>query len=445
MAPCPAQGSRTLHPSKAAQSPPPLSAVRRDERGYVGGAWGWGAPDTDTQAGAWQGGFTPGQAGARHGVASRTFSAAGQDPPHRPGPSLLTHHPHCWAPPAWAEGPCPARLCPGAMGGFGTAIVGTGLGPGASLQHHPAPVGAGPEAGWGACPVGDPAPARAPPRKGTGHTAPPPCRAQLPSLPAWGATPHGPPHPGWGLPLGKSPSPCLGPGTVASARHRVALREGRAALGGEQSPGAVGGTSPGSPGAGLGVPGCSRRGWGGGRSHHEAVCGLGDALGALDHGWALLAPQQLVVLKEALVAGDPMGAVGERQEPWGGKGGRHGAGRAHEGGTWGQGRACTRGGMGHAAGAGQGSWREVGAPQQGWGSGPGVGGARSGDQGGRGWGQGQMVGPGVKGRGRDQGRAAEAGGCGGRCVGAGWALAGRGALGWAGGPGTHRSPRRGRP
>jgi len=62
-----------------------------------------------------------------------------------------------------------------------------------------------------------------------------------------------------------------------------------------------------------GGPHCSGRGRGG-PSRRQVVGRLGGALGPLDDGRALLPPQQLVVLEEALVAGHPVGAVGEGQE-----------------------------------------------------------------------------------------------------------------------------------
>lgn len=55
-------------------------------------------------------------------------------------------------------------------------------------------------------------------------------------------------------------------------------------------------------------------------SRCEVVSRLGGNLCPLDHRLALLPPQQLVVLEEALVAGNPMRAIRECQETWGGKG-----------------------------------------------------------------------------------------------------------------------------
>lgn len=55
-------------------------------------------------------------------------------------------------------------------------------------------------------------------------------------------------------------------------------------------------------------------------SRCQAVGRLGGALGPLDDGRALLPPQQLVVLKETLVAGHAVRAIGEGQETCGGEG-----------------------------------------------------------------------------------------------------------------------------
>lgn len=114
---------------------------------------------------------------------------------------------------------------------------------------------------------------------------------------------------------------------------------------GRGTPGPAGGVA----GSAVVLPPCGARA----PSRREVVGRLGGALCPLDHRLALLPPQQLVVLEEALVAGHPVRAVGERQEPWGGKGresrgreqrtrgpglGRQG-GTHREGSTAGQGRA----------------------------------------------------------------------------------------------------------
>lgn len=59
--------------------------------------------------------------------------------------------------------------------------------------------------------------------------------------------------------------------------------------------------------------------WEGMTSRCQAVGRLGGALGPLDDGCALLPPQQLVVLKEALIAGHAVRAIREGQETWGGE------------------------------------------------------------------------------------------------------------------------------
>lgn len=94
----------------------------------------------------------------------------------------------------------------------------------------------------------------------------------------------------------------------------------------------------------------------GGRHRAPSCCQVvgrfGGTLGPLDDGWALLPPQQLVVLEEALVAGHPVGTVREGQETWTGEGraGTEGAGSStHWGQGWdGEGRAGDAG-WGHAS------------------------------------------------------------------------------------------------
>lgn len=100
-------------------------------------------------------------------------------------------------------------------------------------------------------------------------------------------------------------------------------------------------------------------------SRREVVGRLGGALRPLDHRLALLPPQQLVVLEEALVAGHPVRAVRERQQPWGGKG-RESRGREQR--TWGLSLGRQGGTQREGSTAGQG---RAGCAEPGWARGPG--------------------------------------------------------------------------
>lgn len=152
--------------------------------------------------------------------------------------------------------------------------------------------------------------------------------------PSWGAEGPSPGHP---VPCSsgrcqgysqREKAPRLPWGTwVESGGPRPPQRWGfsRGELGGDGGQGgtqqchipALGPAGPAS--AQWGGPRCGGRGRGA-PSRCQVVGRLGGTLGPLDDGWALLPPQQLVVLKEALVAGHPVGAIREGQETWGGKG-----------------------------------------------------------------------------------------------------------------------------
>lgn len=108
--------------------------------------------------------------------------------------------------------------------------------------------------------------------------------------------------------LGADPQPCQG---WATGEWRAGGPPSSAAslLRGWRGQPVPGGEVPTAVGRGHGAPSCC-----------QVVGRLGGTLGPLDDSWALLPPQQLVVLEEALVTGHPVGAVGEGQETWGGEG-----------------------------------------------------------------------------------------------------------------------------